>query len=103
MGTEKSGEGIRSALEIAMARLDKGSEKGPRLTEKQKAEISEVEKELQAKIAEAEIMTGQNAAAAAARGEFDEADGLRARMQDEIARYRRLGEKKKKAIRGGKG
>ena len=103
MGTEKSGDGIRSALEIAMARLDKGSESGPRLTEKQKAEISEVEKELQAKIAEAEIMTGQKAEEAAARGEFDEAAGLRARMQDEIARYRRLGEKKKKAIRGGKG
>ncbi len=101
MVTEKSGEGIKSALEIAMARLDSEAEKGPRLTEKQKAEISAVEKELQAKIAEAEIMTGQQAAEAEARGEFDEAAVLRARMQDEIARYRRVGEKKKKAIRGG--
>lgn len=103
MSTEKSGEGIRSALEIAMARLDRGAESGPGLTEKQKAEISEVEKEMQAKIAEAEIMTGQEAEAAAARGEFEEAAGLRARMQEEIARLRRKGEKKKEAIRGGKG
>ena len=47
-------------------------------------------------------MTGQKAEEAAARGEYDEADGLRARMQDEIARLRRKGEKKKEAIRSGK-
>lgn len=103
MGTDKSGEGIRSALEIAMARLDKGSESGRSLTEKQKAEISEVGKEIRAKIAETEIMTGQEAEAAAARGDFEEAAGLRARMQEEIARLRRKEEKKKEAIRGREG
>ena len=94
-------EGIKSALEIAMERLEKESGGSSRITEDQKEKISEVEKDLQAKIAEIEIMSGQKIEEAAGRGELDEAAELRARMQDEVARLRRKAERKKELIRRG--
>ena len=103
MSKKKKDEGIRSALDIAMERFG-GTGDGPaRLTGEQKEELAGVERELQAKIAEIEILSGRKAEEAAARGDTDEEAAIRAGMQDEIARLRRKADGKKDAIRRKKG
>jgi len=101
MAGKKEEKGIKSALELAMERMDKKGEEVPVLSVEQKEALSQVDRELQAKVAEEEILTGQQAAEARAQGDVDGAALLEERKAGEIGRLRRSAEKKKKEIRRG--
>jgi hypothetical protein len=98
MGKEKS-SGMKSALEIAMARVDRDGG-APVLSDGQKRRIAEVERTSRAGIAEIEIMTAQRLLAARAGGDMEAVERLEAEQASEIARLRRKAEKEKKEIRG---
>lgn len=98
---KKEETGIKSALELAMERMDKKGGSVPVLSAEQKEALSRVDRELQAKIAEEEILTGQQAAEARAQGDVDGAAQLEERKAGEIGRHRRRAEKEKKDIRRG--
>lgn len=101
MTVDKKKQGIRSALEIAMERLEK-KEGSPRtLSDEQKAALSEVERKLQARIAEEEILTGQKLAEVRARGDLEEAAQIESWKNEEVGRLRREAERKKEQIRRG--
>jgi hypothetical protein len=98
---KKEETGIKSALELAMERMEKKGGSVPVLSAEQKEALSRVDRELQAKIAEEEILTGQQAAEARAQGDVDGAAQLEERKAGEIGRHRRRAEKEKKDIRRG--
>lgn len=95
---EGSGE-IRSAVEIALARLDKGGEASATLTRKQKESLQEIERELKAKMAELEILTQQRMAAADALGDPEKMAQLGEEKAREMSRLRRVAEGKKDKVR----
>lgn len=97
---KKEETGIKSALELAMERMDKKGGSVPVLSAEQKEALSRVDRELQAKIAEEEILTGQQAAEARAQGDVDGAAQLEERKAGEIGRHRRRAERKKRTSAG---
>jgi hypothetical protein len=101
MAGKKEEPGIKSALELAMERMDRKGGSVPVFSAEQKEALSQVDRELQAKIAEEEILMGQQAAEARAQGDVDGAALLEERKAGEIGRLRRRAEKKKKDIREG--
>lgn len=93
--------GIKSALELAMERLQKkGGDLVP-LTAEQKAAIAEIDAETKAKVAEEEIMAAGRIRAAAAGGDAEAAKALDEQIKAEIARIRERGERKKDQVRKG--
>ncbi len=92
---------MKSAYELAMERLQKESPSAP-VTEKQKADIAEIESAARAKAAEREIFLRDQIAKAQAAGKIEEVE----QIQDELARdLRRIQadcEAKKEKVRTGK-
>jgi hypothetical protein len=91
---------MKSAYELAMSRLEKGSPSRP-LTEEQKKALAEIDSEQDARIAERRIFL---------EGEISKATGdehalaeLRRQLAGEIALIEEKRESKKEKIRGGTG
>jgi hypothetical protein len=91
---------MKSAYELAMERLEKQSPT-QKLTEKQKAEIAEIDSMTRSKIAEREVFLRGEIDKANSKGDIDEA----AQLEDQLARdTRRLqndAEDKKEKVRKG--
>ena len=93
--------GIKSALELAMERLQKKDGDLVPLTHDQKAAIAEIEAETTAKVAEEEIMAAERLRAAYAGGDVEAARKLDEQIKAEIGRIRERGERKKEKVRKG--
>jgi hypothetical protein len=93
---------MKSAYELAMERLKRDDEGEPlSLTEVQKRELAEIEREVTAKIAEQEILLKSRIVAALAAGNVDEAGKVRDELAEELRRIRERGEARKDAVRRG--
>lgn len=97
---KKSG-GIKSALELAMERMQQAQGDVVPLTHDQKLAIAEIEAETKAKVAEEEIMSRDRLQAAYASGDAEAARKVEEEIRSEIARLRERGETKKQKIRKG--
>jgi hypothetical protein len=88
---------MKSAFELAMSRLEKESPTKS-LTEKQKAEMAEIDSEITAKIAEKKVfLEGEMRKAV---GDPLTQDSLQRQLALEIARLEEKREDKKKKVRG---
>jgi hypothetical protein len=96
---EKEEGGMKSALELAMEKVDRQGGKRRVLTDDQKQRLQEVGKELAAGVAEVEIMARQRMAEAGAAGNVERLQELEDQTARETARLRREAERKKRAIR----
>jgi hypothetical protein len=93
--------GIKSALDLALERMQAKQGDVVPLTHDQKAAIAEIEAETRAKVAEEEIMAAGRLQAAYATGDAEAARTLDEQIKGEIARLRERGERKKEKIRRG--
>ena len=96
---EKEEGGMKSALELAMEKVDRQGGKRRVLTDDQKQRLQEVGKELAAGVAEVEIMARQRMTEAGAAGNVERLQELEDQTARETARLRREAERKKRAIR----
>ncbi len=88
---------MKSAYEIAMSRLE-ASEPTTKLTEKQRADIAEIDNLYRSKIAERRVfLEGE---IAKVQGQPGEAEMLRKQLASEIARLEEESETKKDRVRG---
>ena len=94
-------DGLKSSFDLAMERLAAKGEAAGSITEEQKKALAEVDSEVQAKIAEVEILTNQSLAAARASGDAQKIAQLEAEKKDEVRRIRERGETEKESIRKG--
>ena len=101
MKGDKKSSGIKSALELAMERMQQKQGDVVPLTHDQKLAIGEIEAETKAKVAEEEIMSRARLQAARASGDPEAARKAEEEVQAEIARLRERGERKKEKIRRG--
>ncbi len=90
---------MKSAYELAMERFAQSDSAGPPLTEEQKQEIAAIDREMQAKIAEQEILSKSRIQAALAAGNAEDAVRLRDELAVEVRRIRERAEGKKDEIR----
>lgn len=88
---------MKSAYELAMERLEKESPSGKPLTNAQKAEIAEIQKKADSKIAEIKILAEDEMKKA--RGDMQALQQIKARMKDDIRREEELCESKKQSVR----
>jgi hypothetical protein len=86
---------VKSAYEIAMARLEKEAGPGRKLTEKQKAEIGGIEKKYDARAAEERLSFDGRMAKAATHEELEQ---LRGQMAATLASIEDQREKAKEAV-----
>jgi len=86
---------MKSAYEIAMARLEKESGPTKKLTDQQKAEIAEIDNACQARTAEQRLSYEQKMAQAQS---VDDLNQLKAEMAEAIAGLEAQREKAKEAI-----
>jgi len=96
---EKEEGGMKSALELAMEKVDRQGGKRRVLTDDQKQRLQEVGKELAAGVAEVEIMARQRMVEAGPAGNVERLQELEDQTARETARLRREAERKKRAIR----
>ncbi len=101
MKDAKKAGGIKSALELAMERMQQKQGDIVPLTHEQKLAIAEIEAETTAKIAEEEIMAKSRVQAAYASGDAEAARKVDEDIKGEIARLRERGERKKEKVRRG--
>ncbi|MDZ4860355.1 MAG: hypothetical protein SGI88_15365 [Candidatus Hydrogenedentes bacterium] len=88
---------MKSAFEIAMARLEEAAGPGRKLTDSQKAEIAEITKKYDARAAEERLsLDGQMAKAAT----FEELEKLRGELATALTRIEDDREKAKEAVWG---
>lgn len=89
---------MKSAYELAMERLQKGS---PTLvlTEEQKKHLAEIDSQARAKIAEKEVFLKDEIAKAVATGKLEEVAPLEKQLASEIRRLRDDCENKKEKLR----
>ncbi len=92
---------MKSAYELAMERLSK-SQPTVKLTEKQKAEIADLESRYAAKIAQEEIMLKEQIAEAAQQGDWEKQQELERRLVAERKKLQGDLEEKKEAVRQGR-
>ncbi len=92
---------MKSAYELAMERLRQKDGADRTLSAEQRTALAEVDRVLTAKLAELEIMRGQDIAAAQAAGDAEKAAELRRQLAAEIARSRSRAEADKDEIRRG--
>ncbi len=90
---------IKSAYELAMERM--GTSQEPKLTEKQKARLAELDQLYTAKLAEQELALKPKIAAARAAGQLDEADKLQEQLRAETVKLREKLEAEKDNVRRG--
>jgi molybdopterin converting factor small subunit len=88
---------IKSAYELAMERLGKSST--PKLTDKQKARLAELDSLYTAKIAEVELELTPKIAAARAAEKFEDAEKLEKTLRAEVQKLRGKLEAEKEAVR----
>jgi hypothetical protein len=89
---------MKSAYELAMERLQKGS---PTiiLTPEQKAELAEIDSSFNAKIAERKIFLNDQITKAAAAGKFDDVESLEKQLMADVRRLQEDCEQKKEKLR----
>ena len=92
---------MKSAYELAMERLEKQSPSA-KLTEKQRAEIAEIDQLFRAKIAEKELFLKDEIAKAEVARKYDEVLELEQQLIREIRRLNDDCEEKKNKVREGK-
>jgi len=98
---EKKTEGLKSALDLAMERLEKKSGKIMALSDDQKKALAEIDSQLKAKIAEIEILKGKQIAEARTKGDVEEVQKVEAQKLADIGRARSHAESDKDRVRGG--
>lgn len=89
---------MKSAYELAMERLEKQSPTH-KISEKQKAEIAEIDSVTRSKIAEREVFLQGQIDKARATGEEDEARELEGQLARDVRRLQDDAEEKKEKIR----
>ena len=89
---------MKSAYELAMERLQKGSPTVT-LTPEQKAELAEIDSSFNAKIAERKIFLGNEISKAAAAGKFDDVESLEKQLTADVRRLQEDCEQKKEKLR----
>ena len=89
---------MKSAYELAMERLQKGSPTIT-LTPEQKAELAEIDSSFNAKIAESKIFLTDQITKAAAAGKFDDVESLEKQLTADVRRLQEDCEQKKKKLR----
>ena len=101
MKDAKKTGGIKSALELAMERMQQKQGDIVPLTHDQKLAIAEIEAETKAKVAEEEIMSQRRLAAAQAGEDPEAPRRVAEETRAEIARLRERGERRKEKVRRG--
>jgi len=89
---------MKSAYELAMERLQKGSPTIT-LTPEQKAELAEIDSSFNAKIAESKIFLTDQITKAAAAGKFDDVESLEKQLTADVRRLQEDCEQKKEKLR----
>lgn len=89
---------MKSAYELAMERLQKGSPTIT-LTLEQKAELAEIDSSFNAKIAERKIFLTDQITKAAAAGKFDDVESLEKQLTADVRRLQEDCEQKKEKLR----
>jgi hypothetical protein len=89
---------MKSAYELAMERLQKGSPTIT-LTPEQKAELAEIDSSFNAKIAERKIFLTDQITKAAAVGKFDDVESLEKQLTADVRRLQEDCEQKKEKLR----
>jgi hypothetical protein len=89
---------VKSAYELAMERLQKGSP-SVTLTVEQKAQLAEIDSSFRAKIAERKIFLSEQIKKAAAAGKFDEVESLEKQLTADVRRLEEDCENKKEKSR----
>ena len=89
---------MKSAYELAMERLQKGSP-SVMLTAEQKAQVAEVDSSFNAKIAERKIFLSDQIKKATASGKFDEVESLEKQLATDVRRLEEDSENKKEKLR----
>jgi len=89
---------MKSAYELAMERLQKGSPTVT-LTPEQKAELAEIDSSFNAKIAESKIFLTDQITKAAAAGKFDDVESLEKQLAADVRRLQEDCEQKKEKMR----
>ena len=99
--SEKKEAGLKSALDLAMERLEKKNGKITTLSSEQKKALAEIDGQLKAKIAEIEILKNKQIAEASAKGDSEEVQKIEAQKLSDIGRARSHAESDKDRVRGG--
>ncbi len=95
---------MKSAYELAMERLKQSDpDEAPTLTEEAKAELAEIDRRFQAKIAEREVFLEQQLRKAEAEGDAEAVEQLRKQLQNERKRLESEREADKDAVRARQG
>jgi hypothetical protein len=89
---------MKSAYELAMERLQKGSP-SVILTAEQKAQLAEIDSSFNAKIAERKIFLSDQIKKAGAAGKFDEVEALEKQLTADVRRLQEDCESKKEKLR----
>jgi hypothetical protein len=89
---------MKSAYELAMERLQKGSP-SVTLTAEQKAELAEIDSSFKAKIAERKIFLTDEIRKAVAAGKFDNVESLEKQLTADVIRLQEDCEHKKEKLR----
>ena len=89
---------MKSAYELAMERLQKGSPTIT-LTAEQKAELAEIDSSFNAKIAERKIFLSDQITKAATAGKFDDVESLEKQLTSDVRRLQEDCEQKKEKLR----
>ena len=89
---------MKSAYELAMERLQKGSP-SVILTAEQKAELAEIDSSFKAKIAERRIFLTDEIRKAVAAGKFDDVESLEKQLTADVIRLQEDCEHKKEKLR----
>ena len=93
--------GIKSAYELAMERLEQRHGRSAPATAEQKAALADVDRDERAKLAELDIMTSSQLAAARAAGDEKKAAEIAEFQARESATIRRRAEESRDRIRNG--
>ena len=89
---------MKSAYELAMERLQKGSP-SLSLTDEQKKELAEVDSKYRAKIAEKELFLREQIRKAQTEGKFEDVESLQKQLASEVRRLQHECEAKKEKLR----
>ena len=92
---------MKTAYELAMEKLQDEAPV-PKLSDKQKAEIAELDNLYQSKLAEREVFLGGKIAEAEAAGDFEVLEQLQRELTSDKKSITSELEEKKEAVRGGK-
>jgi hypothetical protein len=98
--SEKKEPGLKSALDLAMERLEKKNGKITALSGDQKKALAEIDSQLKAKIAEIEILKNKQIAEAREKGDAEELQKIEAQKLSDIGRAKSNAESDKDRIRG---